>query len=71
MCIRDSKLTVTAASVPSAAAVNSGSEVAFLKLDLPKRRVHAGEVIAGQLQLYLLSLIHIFGAGRLWLPLVE
>ena len=47
------KLTVTKASAPSAAAVNSGSEVVFMKLMLPKQQVHVGEIIVGQLRIYL------------------
>ena len=47
------KLTVTAASAPSAAAVNAGSEVAFLKLYSPKKKIYAGESVVVHLELYL------------------
>jgi hypothetical protein len=47
------KLTVTAAAAPSAAAVNSGSEVAFLKLVFPKNKIYVGEPAVGRLELYL------------------
>ena len=39
------KLTVTTASAPSAAAVNSGSEVAFLKFIFPKKKIYVGEPV--------------------------
>ena len=41
------KLTVTAASAPSAAAVNSGNEVAFLKFIFPKNKIYVGEPAVG------------------------
>jgi hypothetical protein len=47
------KLTVTAASAPSAAAVNSGNEVAFLKFIFQKNKVYVGEPEVGRLELYL------------------
>ena len=47
------KLTVLAASAPPAAAVNSGSEVAFLKLDFPKPQIYVGEPAVARLELYL------------------
>jgi len=47
------KLTVSRASAPSAAAVNAGGEVAFLKLNFPKQKVYAGEAVVAQLELYL------------------
>ena len=37
---------------PSPEAVNSGSELALLKLALPKKDVYVGEIIAAELQLY-------------------
>ena len=55
------KLTVTAASAPSAAAVNSGSEVAFLKLNFPKKKIYAGEAAVARLELYLRDDVQNFG----------
>jgi len=46
------KLIVSKAGAPSAAAVNSGSEVAFLKLAFPKPKVFLGESAVGRLELY-------------------
>jgi hypothetical protein len=59
------KLTVTAASAPSAAAVNSGSEVAFLKFDFPKNKIYVGEPTVGQLDLYLRDDVQNFGNFQL------
>jgi hypothetical protein len=47
------KLTVTAASAPSPAAVNSGSEVAFMKFVFPKNKIYVGEPAVARLELYL------------------
>ncbi|HEY5041828.1 MAG TPA: BatD family protein [Verrucomicrobiae bacterium] len=46
-------LTVTTASAPSTAAVNSGNEVAFLKFDFPKNKIYVGEPEVARLDLYL------------------
>ncbi len=46
------KLKVLSPSAPSPEAVNSGSQVAFLKLALPKKEVYLGEVISGELQFF-------------------
>jgi hypothetical protein len=46
------KLTVTQPNAPPAAAINSGSEVAFMKLTLSKNKVYVGEAITAQLELY-------------------
>jgi hypothetical protein len=54
-------LTVQKAAVPSAAAVNSGSEVAFMKLLLPQKKVYVGQVLAAQLQIYLRDDVQNFG----------
>jgi BatD DUF11 like domain len=55
------KLIVSRASAPSAAAVNSGSEVAFLKLNFPKQKVYTGESIVARLELYLRDDVKNFG----------
>ncbi len=47
------KLTVTKVDAPSAAAVNSGNEVAFLKFIFPKSKIYVGEPAVGRLELYL------------------
>ncbi|HTY87647.1 MAG TPA: BatD family protein [Candidatus Acidoferrum sp.] len=47
------KLTVTQPNAPPAQAINSGSEIAFMKLTLPKEKVYAGEVLAARLDIYL------------------
>src|SRR5208283_364771 len=46
------KLTVTSPNAPPAAAVNSGSQVVFMKLSVPKNKVYVGEIIPAQLELY-------------------
>lgn len=50
---RPLKLIVSKASAPSAAAVNSGNELAFLKLTFPRQKVYVGECAVAQLELYL------------------
>jgi hypothetical protein len=59
------KLTVTAASAPSAAVVNSGSEVAFLKFVFSKNKIYIGEPVVGQLDLYLRDDVQNFGNFQL------
>ena len=46
-------LTVTKAEAPSAAAINSGSEPAFMRLVVPSKRLYIGEPMVAQVQLYL------------------
>jgi hypothetical protein len=58
-------LKVLKPSAPPAAAVNSGSELAFLKLVLPRKEVYVGETFTTQLQLHLLNRIQ--GAGQIQL----
>jgi hypothetical protein len=59
------RLTVTAASAPSAAAVNSGSEVAFLRLAFPRHKVYVGESAVAELDLYLRDDVQNFGNFQL------
>ena len=59
------KLTVIAASAPSAAIVNSGSEVAFLKFIFPRNRVYVGESAVGRLDLYLRDDVQNLGSFQL------
>ena len=46
-------LKVLQPSAPSQASVGSGSELAFLKLELPKKEIYLGEIVPAQLNLYL------------------
>ena len=55
------KLIVQRAAAPSAAVVNSGNEVAFLKLSFPKEKVYVGESVVAHLQLYLRDDVQNFG----------
>lgn len=55
------KLTVQTAAAPSAAAVNSGSEIAFLKLTLPQKQIYSGETVVGQIELCLRDDVQNFG----------
>src|SRR5215472_574535 len=55
------KLIVTKASAPTAEAVNSGNEVAFLKLVFPKPSVYVGESGVARLELYLRDDVQNFG----------
>src|ERR1017187_8163066 len=59
------RLMVTAASAPSAAAVNSGSEVAFMKLAFPKTKIYVGEPAVARLELYLREDVQNFGSFQL------
>ncbi len=44
------KLTVTQPNTPPAVQVNSGSEIAFMKLSLPRKNVYVGQMLTAQLQ---------------------
>jgi len=55
------KLTVAKATPPSAAAVNSGNEIAFLKLSFPKPKVYVGQSTVLHLDLYLRDDVQNFG----------
>lgn len=59
------KLTVTKANAPSTAAINSGNEVAFMRLTFPRRKVYVGEVEVARLEVYLRSDVQNFGNFRL------
>jgi hypothetical protein len=59
------KLTVSKVNAPSAAAVNSGSEAAFLKFTFPKNKIYAGEPEVGRLELYLRDDVQNFGNFQL------
>ncbi len=47
------RLLVTQPSAPTPAAIQSGSQPAFMRFDLPQRRVYPGESLTGQLQIFL------------------
>lgn len=47
------KLIVSKAAAPSAEAMNSGNEVAFLKLIFSKQKIYTGESVIARLELYL------------------
>jgi hypothetical protein len=55
------KLTVTTASAPSADAVSSGNQVAFMKLILPQKKVYVGQMLTAQLQIYLRDDVQNYG----------
>ncbi len=44
------KLTVLKPDAPSAVAVNSGSEIAFMRLSLPQKKIYTGQMLTAQLQ---------------------
>jgi BatD DUF11 like domain len=46
------KLTVSKPGSPSTAQINSGSQIAFMRLSLPDQKVYPGQVIAAQLRIY-------------------
>ncbi|MGH7971698.1 MAG: BatD family protein, partial [Limisphaerales bacterium] len=48
-------LKVLKPSAPPPDAVNSGSQLAFLRLLLPKKEMYVGEMVAAQLQVYILN----------------
>ena len=54
-------LKVVQPGAVSAAQVDSGSEMAFLKLALPKNKVYTGEVVSANLEIYLRDDVHNFG----------
>jgi BatD DUF11 like domain len=55
------KLTVLRAAAPTAAAVNSGSEVVFMKLSLPGKSIYTGQMLTAQLQICVRSDVQNFG----------
>lgn len=65
------KLTVSKVTAPSAEAVNSGNEVAFLKLGFPKPKVFVGESAIMHLDLYLREEVQNFGNFQLTSSVTE
>ena len=55
------KLKVLPPNSPPPAVVNSGSEVAFMRLTLPDKTVYLGEVLAARLDIYLRDDVENFG----------
>jgi hypothetical protein len=55
------KLVVRKANAPSADAVNSGNEVAFLKLVLPTEKIYSGQTVLGRVELCLRDDVQNFG----------
>ena len=55
------ELNVQKAAAASATAIDSGNEVAFMKLSLPQTRVYVGQMLAAQLQIFLRDDVQNFG----------
>jgi len=55
------KLTVLKADAPPAAAIDSGNEIAFMKLSLPGKKVYVGQMLTAQLQVCLRDDVQNFG----------
>ena len=55
------KLTVAQPNAPTSAEVNSGSQIAFMKLALPRDKVYDGEVLTARLDLYVRDDVENFG----------
>jgi hypothetical protein len=55
------KLTVLKPDAPTAAAISSGNEVAFMKLILPQKKVYVGQTLTAQLQIYLRDDVQNYG----------
>ena len=49
------QLKVLKPNAPPPEAINSGSQMAFVRLQLPKKEVYVGEMLTGQLQVYVQS----------------
>jgi hypothetical protein len=54
-------LKVLKPSAPPPDAVNSGSQLAFLKLLVPKKEIYVGETVAAQLQIYVMNRVQGLG----------
>jgi hypothetical protein len=55
------KLTVTQPNTPTTADVDSGSQVAFMKVTLPERELYLGEVVPAQIRVYFRDDVQSFG----------
>jgi hypothetical protein len=58
-------LTVSKVAAPSAAELDSGDQVAFMKFIFPKNKVYVGEAVLGRLELYLRDDVQNFGNFQL------
>ena len=47
------KLAVSQPSAPSAAQINAGTQLAFMRFSLPSQRLYQGQVVVGQLQIFM------------------
>jgi hypothetical protein len=54
-------LTVAKPAAPTANAINSGDQVAFIRLILPQKRVYVGQMLTAQLQIYLRDDVQNYG----------
>jgi hypothetical protein len=59
------KLTVLKPNAPPPEAVNSGSQVAFMRLILPKKEVYLGETLTAELQIYFRDVVQNFGSFQI------
>jgi BatD DUF11 like domain len=59
------KLKVLKPGAPPPEAINSGSQLAFMKLVLPKKEVYVGETITAELQLYFRDVVQAIGSFQL------
>jgi hypothetical protein len=60
------KLTVTQPGAPNDAAINSGTQIAFAKLALPRKQLYVGETTTAELQIWLRD--DIINYGNLQIP---
>jgi hypothetical protein len=58
-------LTVSKVAAPSAADLDSGDQVAFMKFIFPKNKIYVGEAVLGRLELYLRDDVQNFGNFQL------
>lgn len=59
------KLTVFKANAPTAADINSGNEIAFMRLILPQKQVYVGQVLTAELQVFVRDDVQNFGNFQL------
>ncbi len=55
------KLIVEKADAPAATAIDSGNEIAFMKLSLPAKKIYVGQMLTAQLQVCLRDDVQNFG----------
>jgi hypothetical protein len=59
------KLTVAKPGAPSSEAINSGAQLVFMKLALPKKEIYAGEVFTAELDVYVRDSVQNIGNFQL------